>query len=108
MLPVVLPGLREGAAVHRASHLDHLQHAEVEVALGGLRHVGQASRAGGGLPLAERAPVQRDGATERGQQAQQRAQQRGLPAAVGAQQAGDLAPSIARSNARPMVTPGNP
>src|SRR6185437_14066498 len=88
---VARPGPRENAPMRAASHLHHLEHAEVEIALGGLRNVREAPRTLAHGPLAERAIVYHHRALERREQPQQRAQERRLAAPVGTEDADHLA-----------------
>src|SRR6185437_4078812 len=90
-LEVARFGAREDAAMRGASHLHHLEHAEVEVALRRLGHVREALRALARRPLVERAIVERHASAERRDEAEERAQERRLAASVRAEEAYDLA-----------------
>src|SRR5690606_5577760 len=88
--PVRGPGAREDAQVRGPPELHHLEHAEVEVALSGLGHVGEAARALARGPRVEVPAVEHERAPVPGQESQQRAHERRLAAAVGPQEARDF------------------
>src|SRR5579862_4046665 len=90
-LAIAFAGHGEDSAMGRASHLHHLEDAEVEVALRGLRDVGEARRALASRPRLEAASVECHVARKRCDEPQECAKQRRLAAAVGSEQAHDLA-----------------
>ncbi len=81
----------ERAAMSGAAHQNHLAHAEGELTGAGLRHIAEGQRAAARVPAADILAIDTDATATQREQAEDRLEQRRLAAAVGSEQAENLA-----------------